>query len=91
VDPIQSTVKDYILQEFLPDADASELTAATPLISGGILDSLATVRLVMFLEQNFDIEVQAHETSADNLDTLECIAGFVRAKQAARQGGKKAP
>jgi acyl carrier protein len=91
VDPIQSTVKDYILQEFLPDADASELTATTPLIAGGILDSLATVRLVMFLEQNFDIEVQAHETSADNLDTLERIAGFVRAKQAARKGGKQAP
>ena len=88
MDPIQSTVKDYILQEFLPDADASELTATTPLIAGGILDSLATVRLVMFLEQDFGIEVQAHETSADNLDTLEKIAGFVRTKQASRKGGK---
>ena len=88
MDPIQSTVKDYILQEFLPDTDASELTATTPLIAGGILDSLATVRLVMFLEENFDIDVQAHETSADNLDTLTRIADFVRAKQAAAKGRK---
>ena len=88
MDPIQTTVKDYILQEFLPDADASELTSTTPLIAGGILDSLATVRLVMFLEENFGIEVQAHETSADNLETLERIAEFVRAKQGAAKGSK---
>jgi len=59
VDPIQSTVKDYILQEFLPDADASELTATTPLIAGGILDSLATVRLVS--SSGFYVRSLAHD------------------------------
>lgn len=81
MDSIESTVKAYILQEFLPGEDAGELTSSTPLIAGGILDSLATVRLVTFLEQQYGIEVQAHEVSADNLDTLELIAALVRRKQ----------
>lgn len=81
MDSIQSTVKAYILEEFLPGANADELTPTTPLIAGGILDSLATVRLVTFLEQQYGIEVQAHEVSADNLDTLELIAALVRRKQ----------
>ena len=87
MDPIQATVKAYILEEFLPGANGDELTDSTPLIAGGILDSLATVRLVMFLEKHYGIEVQAHEVSADNLDTLERIARLVRSKQPAGSGG----
>ena len=81
MDDVQQTVKTYILEEFLPDADPAELTESTPLIAGGILDSLATVRLVGFLEEQFGIEVAAHEVSADNLDTLAQIADLVRRKR----------
>ena len=84
MDSIQSEVKSYILSEFLPNIDGDELTASTPLIAGGILDSIATVRLVTFLEQHFGIEVQAHEVSAENLDNLDRIARLVRSKNATR-------
>jgi acyl carrier protein len=82
VDSIQSTVKTYILQKFLPDADPDDLTPDTLLISDGILDSLATIKLVEFLEQKFGIQVEAHEVSNDNLETLNLIAKLVRGKQA---------
>ncbi len=78
--PIVAAVKSYILEAFLPGADASELSDDTTLISAGILDSLATVRLVTFLEDHYRIEVAAHEANADNLDTLTQIAALVRAK-----------
>jgi acyl carrier protein len=48
---IEQTIKSFILSEFLSDDDPANLTYATPLISGGILDSLATLKLVAFLEQ----------------------------------------
>jgi acyl carrier protein len=79
-DGIAGTVKDYILREFLPGTDPSELTDTTPLVTGGILDSLATVKLVTFLEERFGIEVQAYETSVDYLDTIVDISGLVRSK-----------
>ena len=82
VDTIQSTVKSYIIEQFLPNANPDDLTSETPLISGGILDSLATVKLVMFLEQQFGVEVQAYEVTPDNLETLDLIANLVRSKQA---------
>jgi acyl carrier protein len=80
-DDIRSTVKDYILQEFLPGEDPAELTDSTPLVSGGVLDSIATIKLVMFLEERFGIKLQAHEADAENLDTLTSIAELVRSKQ----------
>ena len=79
-DAIKGTVKDYILTEFLPGTAPSELGDQTPLIQGAILDSLATVQLVAFLEERFGIEVQAHEASVDHLNTLDDIATLVQQK-----------
>ena len=81
MDEIQSAIKRYILEQFLPDANPDELIETTPLITGGILDSLASVRLVMHLEQQFGIAVEAYEVNVDNLDTIERIAQFVRSKR----------
>jgi len=79
-DGIRQTIKDYILAEFLPGENPAELTDSTPLITGGILDSLATVKLVVFLEQRFNVEIQAHETMVDYLNTIADIAQLVRSK-----------
>jgi len=51
------------------------------LISGGIIDSISTLKLVTFLEEEFDIQVQANEMNSDNLDTLEEITSFVLSKK----------
>jgi acyl carrier protein len=62
---------------------ADELNDSTPLISGGILDSISTLQLVSFLEDNFKIEFQPNEIDQDNLNTISQIANFVRSKQGA--------
>ncbi|GIV58968.1 acyl carrier protein [Rhodocaloribacter litoris] len=77
---IRAAVKDYILDEFLPGEDPDALTSDTPLITGGILDSIATVKLVGFLEDRFGVRFHAHEMSADYLDTLDDIANVVASK-----------
>ena len=77
---IKGTVKSYILQEFLPGENPSELTDSGPLITGGVLDSLATLRLVTFLEEKYNIQLQAHETGIDYLNTLDDIAALVESK-----------
>jgi len=77
---VKQTIKQYILEEFLPGENPAELTDSTPLITGGILDSLATIKLVAFLEQRFQIQIQAHETMVDYLDTVTDIAHLVNSK-----------
>jgi acyl carrier protein len=77
---IKEAIKRYILEEFLPGENPAELTDSTPLITGGILDSLATIRLVVFLEERFQIKIQAHETMVDYLNTIADIAQLVHSK-----------
>jgi len=80
---IAQTIQDYILREFLPGEDPSELTDQTPLITGGILDSISTLKLVVFLEERFGVTVEAHEAGVDNLDTVGEITRLISRKQAA--------
>ena len=81
---IITTVKEYILTTFLPGEDPKALSETTQLITGGILDSLATLELVSFLEQRYSIELQAHEVDAANLGTLASIASLVLSKAVAK-------
>ena len=77
---IKEIIKGYILAEFLPGEDPAALVDSTPLITGVILDSLATLKLVVFLEVRFKIQIQAHETMPDYLDTIGDIAQLVSSK-----------
>jgi acyl carrier protein len=82
MDAIESAVKQYILDEFLPGENPANLSETTPLITGGILDSLATLKLVSFLEEQYRITVGAHEAGVDYCNTISDIAKLVRSKQA---------
>jgi acyl carrier protein len=75
-------VKSFILEKFLPGESADQLTPSTELIHSGILDSLARLELVTFLEQQFGIELQAHDTDGANFGTLEDIDRLVQSKRA---------
>jgi len=81
-DDIKAVVKDVILREFLPGEDPAELTDTTPLITGGVLDSIATLKLVMFIEERYGISLQAHEVDPEHLDTIAQIAQLIRSKKA---------
>ncbi len=83
---IHDAVKSYILAEFLPGEDPSELGDDTPLISGKILDSIQALKLVGFLEARFGFEVEAHEADFDNLDSIGRIVRFVHSKLRSTDG-----
>lgn len=80
MEDLKQAIREYILTEFLPGENPAELTDTTPLITGGILDSLATIKLVAFLEERYPIQIQAHETTMDYLDNITDIAQLVSSK-----------
>ncbi len=79
---IEHAVKTFILDEFLPDEDPADLNESTPLMTAGILDSIATLKLVTFLEEKFGIAIEPHEADADRLNTISLIGNLVASKLA---------
>ena len=53
------------------------------LIENGMLTSLQTVELVMFMEERFDIVVEDEELDEENFGSIDAIAGLVESKVAA--------
>lgn len=78
---VKATLREYILREFLPGERPESLADSTELITRGILDSLATLKLVSFVEERFGITVEPHETDADYLNTIDRIAALVASKR----------
>jgi len=81
-DEIKNRVRSYILAEFLPGESPANLKDDTPLRTSGVLDSVATLSLVSFVESTFGIELEAHETGIENFDCIADIAALVERKQA---------
>jgi len=82
MDNIKEELRQYILAEYLPGEKPSNLRDDTPLRTSGILDSIATLKVVTFVEDKYGIEVDAHEASVENFDSIDAIASFVRSKKA---------
>jgi acyl carrier protein len=78
---IKATLKTYILNEFLPGEDPAALTDTTALVTTGILDSIAVLKAVSFLENQFGIVLEPHEAVVENLNTLSDMARLVMSKR----------
>jgi acyl carrier protein len=54
-----------------------------PLIENGVLTSLQTVELVMFMEEEFGIVVEDDELDEENFGSVDAIASLVAGKTSA--------
>ncbi len=81
MDDIAAAVREFLVSDVLEGKVPGSLTETTPLIRGGLLDSLSTLRLVGFLEERFGIKVEAHEAGVARMNTIHDIVELVRSKQ----------
>ena len=79
---IADTIRDFVLTRYLPGESPENLQNDMPLRTSGVLDSLATLALIQFIEQEFNIEVEAHETDVDNFDRINDMVAFIERKRA---------
>ena len=82
---VASRVKDFIKDEILfEDTDAS-LADDTPLLNG-IMDSLGLMQLVAFLEEEYDVEIDDADMTADHFRTVGDIEDLVNQKVGQKAG-----
>lgn len=84
MDNLRESVRSFILENFLPGEDPRNLKDDTELKESGILDSLSTLKLVAFLEEQFKVEFEANDLDGANLASVDSIERLVRSKMAAQ-------
>lgn len=77
MDEIKDAVLEYVIDEYVDEDDDVEVTADTPLISSGLVDSFSMVSLKAFLEKKYSIAIPDNEATPQAFDTVNSIAALV--------------
>ena len=72
-------IAEYINEQIL--SEKTELVSDTALITSGLIDSISTLKLVEYIEDTYEIELEANEVTAENLDTIENIISLIDRKK----------
>ena len=75
---LSQTILDYINREYADALQGTPLTADTPLISSGLIDSLSMVSLKVFLNQTYQLRIPDREASAEAFDSVNAIIEMLR-------------
>jgi acyl carrier protein len=84
---IKTAVRQFIAENVLLGVHQTVIEDATPLVTGGLIDSIGMIGLVTFLEARFNVEFVPREINVHSLDTLEQIDELIRKKLAGQGTG----
>ena len=81
---MEAQIKEYISHELNTKPEQLSLTNETPLLETGLLDSLAVLKLVIFVEEQFGVVVSPDDFIPENFQTVNTICTFIRTLQQAQ-------
>jgi len=73
---IQETVTEFVENELVADGAARGIAPDTPLLDN-VLDFPGVLRLVVFLEEQFQIDVSSQGLRRDNFGSIRQITDYV--------------
>jgi acyl carrier protein len=73
-------LESFIRDEIMRGKRDTSINPDESLIQSGLLDSLALLQLVGFIEEEFDVTVEDEEVVPDNFDSLTAINAFISRK-----------
>jgi acyl carrier protein len=73
-------IRAYIAEELKWDKPAAELADDYPLLERDVVDSLGIFKIIGFIEDEFDVEVDDEELVPENFETINSIAALISAK-----------
>ncbi len=72
-----NTIKDFIIEEFMPDVPVEQLETDYDLLAGGVIDSLGVLRVLVWLEDTFQIPLDDAEIVPESFRSVEAISAFI--------------
>ncbi len=78
--PVEEVLRKHIAETILFSKSYPYEDTAS-FLENGVIDSMNVIELVLFLEQQFGIQVADHEIVPDNFDSIKQLTSFVQSKQ----------
>ena len=82
-DALRSSIRDFLLENYLFTTDTAAIGVDDSLLGRGIVDSTGMLEVIFFIEDKLGVKVKDEEMIPDNLDSINKIARFVEARRKA--------
>jgi acyl carrier protein len=82
---VKQDIKDFLATNLLYSVDGFPYGDDASLLREGIIDSLAVVELVEFVQKRFSIKVDQQDVVPENFDSVSKIAAYVSRKAVGTQ------
>lgn len=76
-----SILEEFVVNEIIGDDAIKCLSPEDDLLNTGIIDSMAVLKLILFLEKTFSIEVKSEDIVPENFQSLGSIVEYVQSVQ----------
>lgn len=73
---------EYIQENCLAGEYPEEFDRDDNLIDSGVLDSLSTLNLVSYLEEEYEIRIKSEDITLENFGTVDQLAALIEKKKA---------
>ena len=77
----EQEIRGFIVNTFLFGEGGDTFSDEDSLLSKGIIDSTGVLELVAFLDETYGIQVADDELVAQNFDSINQLAAFVKRKR----------
>jgi acyl carrier protein len=77
---MEDAIRDYISRELVRDPAKPPLENSTPLLDSGVLDSLGLLRLVVFIQDRFEIVMDDLDLVPEHFASVDAICAYIRAR-----------
>lgn len=76
-------ILDHIKTVILAGGSGGDIGSSDDLIESGMMDSLALMRLIQFLEESFGVIFDGMDVVPDNFQTVDAMVDLIEKKKAA--------
>lgn len=77
---MSKVILDYLSEMLMNDDLEDPIEIQDDLLGSGILDSLGMMKLISFIEEEFEIKVGPEEMTIENFMTVEHITDYLKTK-----------
>jgi acyl carrier protein len=75
---VKEKIKNFIVENFL--FGERTLKDDEPLFESGIIDSLGLIKLIAFIEENFNVSIDMSEIMIENFNTLNDVMETLKSR-----------
>lgn len=76
-------ILDHIKTVILAGSAGKDISTSDDLIDSGLMDSLALMRLIQYLEETYDVTFDGMDVVPDNFQSVDAMADLLEKKKAA--------